>query len=127
MNIYNELPIYMIQISDDPFIWVLGLVIILDVITGMSKAFSKRVINSSIGLNGLIRHSLIILMVLAYGLIAFWLKQDILFYWFVVFYILYYVISIIENLSVLGVPFPEGLKKRILEIKNEKNNEWGGL
>lgn len=116
---------YLGMVGIAPITWVLILVIVIDIITGMTKALRMRQLNSSIGLNGVIRHSTIVLIVLAFGLVAFWIDQEILYQGFIIFYILNYVISIIENLSSIGVPFPKGLEKRILEMRLKRDqDEW---
>lgn len=116
---------YISLVSVDKFFWILLLIICIDVITGLTNAVVEGNLNSSIGLNGFIRHSLIILIVFIFGLVSFWLKQDSLFHGFTLFYIFFYTISVIENLSILGVPFPESLKNKIFELKDENNNLWG--
>lgn len=115
---------YISLVSIDKFFWILLLIIFIDVITGLTNAVVEGNLNSSIGLNGFIRHSLIIFIVFIFGLVSFWLQQDILFHGLTLFYTFFYAISVIENLSILGVPFPESLKNKIYELKDENNNLW---
>lgn len=42
---------------------------------------------------------------------------------FIFFFIATYGLSLIENLSEIGVPFPKGLKKRLEKIKDHFNEE----
>ncbi len=38
-----------------------------------------------------------------------------------IFYIASYILSILENLSLLGIPFPEWLKERFLILRGEND------
>lgn len=85
------------------YFWVL----ILDLVTGVAKAVKEKKINSTIGLNGLIRHCIIALIILlisiylpAMGLEGYALTG-------ILFFIGQYLFSLVENLGTIGIIVPQ--------------------
>lgn len=102
-------------------LWGLVTLISLDIITGILKAGVKGKIDSKIGLKGMIKHTTIIILVLLMGVVARliniqWVSQS-----FCIYYILQYVISMLENLDEMGVPFPQWLKNIFNRMEKEYN------
>lgn len=97
------------HMQDNPYIDIVFVLVMFDVLTGSLKAWkmdAKRHINSTKGLNGLVKHSLILSMIafLFPIIAAMRLKTEAN---VVLFYFIYqYGVSVMENLDVLGVPFP---------------------
>lgn len=124
------------HMQDNPYIDAVFILVMFDLLTGSLKAFvpnAKRHVNSTKGLNGLIKHSLILSMIAflfplaaAMGLES---EANVMLVWFTI----QYGISIMENLDVLGVPFPPMLRskfekmaerdEKLTKIRKEKNNE----
>lgn len=104
-----------LHMQDNAYVDAVFILVIFDLVTGSLKAWmpqSKRHVNSTKGLNGLIKHSLILVMiaflfplVAAMGLET---EANVILVWFVY----QYGVSIMENLDVLGVPFPPFLRER---------------
>lgn len=108
---------------DNKMIIVFLIVIILDIFTGYAKSFlatdTMAKTQSAKGLNGLIKHGLVILIILVlYPLMTamgYESYADIV----VAFYILNYSISISENLGQTGIPIPSWLKNRLAKLQKD--------
>lgn len=91
-----------------------------DIITGTAVAFKKCCLHSRAGLQGAIKHlCVLVLMLISYPYMTL-LNLDIYANWIVGFFILSYIISIIENLAAMGVPIPEFLTRYLYQVKNKK-------
>lgn len=112
---------------DNPVFFAFFLVVLIDVMTGFVKSLVNKKTTSSKGIGGLIKHSTLLLIVCMlypfcdiYG--ASGMADTLL-----IFYILFYAISIVENLGEMGIPVPVWLKKYIYKLSDEyregKNNE----
>jgi toxin secretion/phage lysis holin len=91
-------------------------IIIIDIITGLLKALLQKNINSSIGLSGMVKHTAIMLMVMiGYPLLSIFelnvFKEAI-----IGFFILQYLISIIENTNSLGISYPKWITTYITKV-----------
>ena len=108
---------------------VLVAVMILDYVTGMADAWAARELSSKTGLLGIVK-KLCYLVAVAVAVVVDWVIQSVAakagldmgnFYAFgllvTVWLILNELISILENLSTLGVPLPEFLMKIIEKLK----------
>lgn len=94
------------QVVNNPPYQALLIMIIIDLFSGVAKGFKLQKLDSSKSTNGMFRHVAVLVIVTllsVYGrILSFeWLSTSIG-YW----YIGSYGISILENFSVLGVPFP---------------------
>lgn len=114
------------------FIYLLGgidialqcllIAIVLDYVSGIIKAFITKQLSSKIGFKGIIKKVGLLLIVML-GVLVDRVTGDtgairsLVIYYFVANEGL----SIIENLSLAGVPFPKGLKKA-LKVLREKGN-----
>ena len=112
---------------DNPVFFAFFLVVLIDVMTGFVKSLVNKKTTSSKGIGGLIKHSTLLLIVCMlypfcdiYG--ASGMADTLL-----IFYILFYAISIVENLGEMGIPVPVWLKKYIYKLSDEyregKNDE----
>lgn len=91
------------------------LLIVFDIFSGIVKAFKEKRINSSIGLIGLLKHSLVIMVNITIVLISPIFEIEKISNSLVIFYIVQYGFSIIENFVRLGVPVPKFLYDMLLE------------
>lgn len=114
-----EVKEYFLQLFSSSIFIGLLLVIALDIITGKSKALLTGDVDSSIGTNGLIKHTLVILLAILVGVGARVLHMVEVSYIFGIFYIVEYITSIMENLDVLGIPFPESFKRYFRRMREE--------
>lgn len=118
---------YFTKLIDNPVFFAFFLIVITDVLTGFLKSLIAKKTSSSKGISGLIKHSTLLLVVCMlypfcdiYG--ASGMADTLL-----IFYILFYAISIVENLGEMGIPVPVWLKKYIYKLSDEyregKNDE----
>lgn len=104
---------------DNPVFFAFFLAVLIDVMTGFVKSLVNKNTTSSKGLSGLIKHSTLLLIASVlypfcdiYG--ASGMADTLL-----IFYILFYGISIIENLGQMGIPIPSWLKKYIYKLSDD--------
>lgn len=96
--------------------------IVLDYISGMIKAFNLKQLSSKIGFKGIMKKVGVLLIVML-GVLVDRVTGDtgairtLVIYYFVANEGL----SIIENLSLAGVPIPKGLKKALKALKEKGN------
>ena len=96
--------------------------IVLDYISGMIKAFNLKQLSSKVGFKGIVKKVGVLLIVML-GVLVDRVTGDtgairtLVIYYFVANEGL----SIIENLSLAGVPIPKGLKKALKALKEKGN------
>lgn len=96
--------------------------IVLDYISGMIKAFNLKQLSSKVGFKGIMKKVGVLLIVML-GVLVDRVTGDtgairtLVIYYFVANEGL----SIIENLSLAGVPIPKGLKKALKALKEKGN------
>ena len=102
--------------------WLLIVLMLFDVITGKYVAILNRDYSSRTGTKGLIKHSTVLMLVILVS-ITFRITDQIMFaVMFKSFYILGYITSIVENLTLLGVKLPPVFMDR-LRITRESYDE----
>ena len=106
---------------DNKFILIYTWSVLGDIMTGFFKSLNHKSTNSTKGLNGLFKHAALMLLILTLYPMLDLLKWDTMADAFICFYILFYVVSIIENLGQMGIPVPEWLKKYIYKLSDEYN------
>ena len=109
----------------DTALTVLVCFMILDYITGVLRAFINKEVSSNIGLIGIARKSLI-LVVLIVGVLldrllneGTWVFRTLIAY----FYIANEGISLIENCVGLGLPVPQKLQDTLIQLKEGNKKE----
>lgn len=118
---------HLTKLIDNPVFFAFFLIVITDILTGFLKSLIAKNTTSSKGISGLIKHSTLLLIASVlypyldiYG--AGGMADTLL-----IFYILFYAISIVENLGEMGIPVPMWLKKYIYKLSDEyregKNDE----
>lgn len=101
---------------------LVGVLIFADIITGIIKATKRHSIKSAILRNGGYKKFLIILIiVLAWSIDKIYFSSDVLYTISCTYYIANEMISITENLALMGVPIPNKLKNILEELK--QNND----
>lgn len=114
---------HFVKLIDNPVFFAFFLIVITDILTGFLKSLIAKNTTSSKGISGLIKHSTLLLIASVlypyldiYG--ASGMADTLL-----VFYILFYAISIVENLGEMGIPVPVWLKKYIYKLSDEYRKE----
>jgi len=104
----------------DTAIVVLISFMILDYITGLIKAYVNKEISSDIGLRGIARKSLILIVIIVAVLLdrllnaGTWLFRTLICY----FYIANEGISLLENCAQLGLPIPVKLQEALVQLQS---------
>lgn len=109
------------KMVDNEIIFLYVWAVVIDIVTGFAKSIKTRHITSTKGLNGLLKHVALMILILTIYPVLDILKWNTEANIFVTFYILFYVVSIIENLGQMGIPFPEWLKKYLYKLSDEYN------
>lgn len=104
---------------DNPVFFAFFLAVLIDVMTGFVKSLVNKKTTSSKGIGGLIKHStLLLIMAILYPYLDIYglsgMADTLL-----IFYILFYAISIVENFGEMGIPIPEWLRKYIYKLSDE--------
>ena len=95
---------------------------IVDYVTGLIKGWYTKELSSDIGLKGIARKFLIVLVLIVAVLLdrllsqGTWVFRTLACY----FYIANEGISILENIIVLGVPVPEQLKNALAQLRDKE-------
>lgn len=111
------------NLLDSNYIFVFLTVIIVDIITGILKGLYNNKLSSKIGLKGLIKHCCIILIVFPISVILPLMGYTTGARAIIVFYIIQYCLSIIENVGCMGVPIPPYVTKAIQQLSSKNENE----
>ena len=108
--------------SWDTALGILILFMVLDYLTGLIKGYVTKELSSNIGLHGLARKSIIlIVLIVAVALDRLlengnWLFRTLVAY----FYIANEGLSILENCGALGLPVPEKVLDALAQLKEGK-------
>lgn len=96
--------------------------IALDYISGIAKAFTTKTLSSSIGFKGILKKIGVLLLVMVAVLIDNVTGQTGAIRTLVIYYFVANEgLSIIENLSIAGVPIPKTLKKALEALRKEND------
>ena len=100
-------------------------IIIFDFITGVFKGIYLKTLSSEYGIKGIVRMLTVLILIIIIGFFTTLTKQDYIFFTFAMFFILEYIISIIENLTLMNIPIPSFLTDFIMNFRtmNEKKLE----
>lgn len=119
----NDWELALTHVSNNALLNTLFVLIIADIITGISKSIITHTVDSSIGKKGLTIHFAIILLVgllypWAIAIGYQWLGDSILSLW-----IFMYSTSIVENIGQMGLPLPHFIKDRLNKFGEEMENQ----
>lgn len=121
--IKEQITIVACNLLDSYYIFTFLTAIIIDIITGIFKGLYNNKLNSKIGLKGLIKHCSIILIVFTISIILPLMGYTTGARAIIVFYIIQYCLSIIENIGGMGVPIPPYVTKAIQQLSSKNENE----
>ena len=111
--------------SWDTALIVLIAFMVIDYITGIIKAYTRKELSSDVGLHGIARKFLIILVLIVAVLLdrllntSTWVFRTLACY----FYIANEGISILENAVILGLKVPEQLKEALILLSSKDKEE----
>lgn len=105
----------------DKLLIALLIFITLDYITGIACAWKNKELNSAVGYSGLIRKGVILTYVIVGNVIDVMVLGNgtVFRTCVIIFYLSNEGISLLENGSKLGVPFPEKIKDVLIQLRKE--------
>lgn len=108
----------------DGFLIALIVFVVADYVTGVVSAFVQKKISSKTGFIGILKKMCIFIVVaIANVLDVNLLEHAILRTAVIFFYISNEGISLIENLSIIGVPVPEKIKDVLVQLKKKGDSD----
>lgn len=111
------------SLVDNKFIFVYVWAVMGDIMTGFVKSLTHKSTNSTKGLNGLFKHAALMLLILTLYPVLDLLEWNAMADTFLSFYILFYVVSIVENLGQMGIPVPAWVKRYLYKLSDEYNEQ----
>ena len=112
----------------DTALMVLVCFMVLDYCTGVIIAFINKEVSSDIGLKGIARKAVILIVLIVAVLLdrllntGTWVFRTIVCY----FYIANEGISLLENCAGLGLPVPESIQNALIQLKDGEKKELKG-
>ena len=109
----------------DTALMVLVCFMVLDYCTGVIRAFINKEVSSDIGLKGIARKAVILIVLIVAVLLdrllntGTWVFRTIVCY----FYIANEGISLLENCAGLGLPVPESIQNALVQLKDGEKKE----
>lgn len=97
------------------------MVVLLDIFIGTSKSFILGTTSSSVGLKGLLKHSLVIIVTLIVSFYMLCFEYESLAKIFIMFFIVQYLISLTESWGELGLPLPEWVGDKLFKLNDNLN------
>ncbi len=105
----------------DKLIMALIILMCLDYITGLIKAYYNKELSSRIGFKGLTKKVLILVIVavsvVAENMLGIPAIREIV----IMFFAVNEALSILENAGAMGLPLPEKLKQALLQLRNKED------
>lgn len=111
------------SLVDKPWITLFMTLVALDVITGTAKSVFFHITTSSKGLQGLIKHSLVVIVTLVAYIFLSTLKHENWAIMWVSYYCVVYTVSIAENWGQMHLPLPDFVKKYVYKLSDEYLHE----
>lgn len=93
--------------------------LLFDIFTGIVKSAVNRKLSSSIGITGLLKHTLVGVTMVAVSLLAPLYEVEEFARMLVLFYCLQYALSIVENWVLIGLPVPDFLYQMLDKVSKK--------
>ena len=117
----NDVIMQVSTVFENKFLYALLFFIVFDIITGTLKAFSTNTVYSKINKQGITNHITIFLFCIFFSWVFYFFDVNEYSKVLILFYIASYGLSIIENLSLMGLPLPQWLKEKFKVLQDEMN------
>lgn len=108
-------------VVNNEYLYVLLFFLVFDIITGTLKAFSTNTVYSKINKHGITNHITIFLFCFFFTWVFCIFDVNEYSNILIMFYIVSYGLSIIENVGQMGLPLPKWLVVKFTELKDETN------
>ena len=109
------------NVVNNQYLYVLLFFIIFDIITGTLKAFSTNTVYSKINKQGITNHITILLFCMFFSWVFYIFNVSEYSNILIMFYIVSYGLSIIENVGEMGLPLPKWLIEKFIMLQDETN------
>lgn len=104
----------------DTILWALVVLMVLDYIMGVIKAVYKKQLSSSIGFKGILKKTVILIVVVLANVIQQLMGDNVAIREIVImFYIANEGISILENVAEVSAKMPQALKDILLQLRGD--------
>ena len=117
----NNIMILINTVINNQYLYILLLFILFDIITGTLKAFSNKTVYSKISKQGVTSHITVFLFSLFFTFVFSFFNVNEYSNILLLFYIVSYGLSIIENVGAMGIPIPKWLKDKFTLLQEETN------
>ena len=117
----NNALIQINTVVNNQYLYVLLFFIIFDILTGTLKSFSTNTVYSKINKHGITNHITIFLFCFFFSWIFSIFDVNEYSNILIMFYIVSYGLSIIENVGQMGLPLPKWLVDKFTELQDETN------
>ena len=107
-----------------PYVHILVILVFMDIVIGTAKAFILKQGDSSIGLKGLIKHSLVLLLLFFVNVYLPIFNYNYVARGLDIFFIVQYGISFCENWGALGLPMPSIVRKSLIRLDDEMDKKF---
>ena len=109
------------EVVNNEYLYVLLFFVIFDIVTGTLKAFNTNTVYSKINKQGITNHITIILFSIFFSWVFNIFNVNEYSNILLMFYIVSYGLSIIENMGEMGVPLPKWLSDKFKVLQDETN------
>ena len=110
-----------IKVTQNEYLYILLFFIMFDFITGTLKAFSTSTVYSKINKKGITSHIAIFLFCIFFSWVFCIFKVSEYSKVLIMFYVVSYGLSIIENVGAMGIPLPKWLTEKFKMLQEETN------
>ena len=113
------------NVAQNEYLYILLFFIIFDFITGTLKSFSNNTVYSKINKKGITSHIAVFLFCIFFSWVFYIFKVSEYSKVLIMFYIVSYGLSIIENIGKMDIPLPKWLveKFKVLQEETDKGVE----
>lgn len=108
------------------YLYILLIFLIFDIVTGTLKSFSTNTVYSKINKHGITTHITLFLFASFFTWVFSIFNVDEYSNVLLMFYIVSYGLSIIENIGQMGLPIPKWLTKKFKLLQEGEDNETEG-
>lgn len=117
---------FMRDLSTNPILLIFIGLVIFDYVTGVLKSLLWKVTDSSVGLKGLVKHTIVIISIVSiWGICQMFDVQEISF-GITIMYGINYLLSILENFAVMGIYTPKFLIPKLKAELKRYEEKLGG-
>lgn len=112
--------------AQNTFFWIIMTLVFMDLTTGLMKAFYTKTPNSTTALQGVLKHSAIVMVICAVSILSHIMKLDFISNGLIIFFATSYGISILENLGQMNIIVPKWLKEILVKVQQYYDNDPKG-